>query len=272
MGAVIALILLKNEPMSEEDLKKGQYDIPLPRIKHQVLDDSAIGGREILVIGDVHGCLDELRDLLRNCGILSNPDKTVVILAGDVVNKGPASYDALRYIQKLPHAYMVRGNHEEMVIDRWRTFKRDGVKDLRPKCKWIYDLPEDIIDFLIELPYTISVPSEDIAVVHGGFNPYVDISKQRPIDMTLTRNILYAEDVTKLPVPCRKIQEGLPWASLWAGPTHVFFGHDCKRRLQKYKYATGLDTSCVYGKCLTGQYATGDRRLVSVKSRKVYFP
>ena len=268
MGALISLLFVRKP--SDKDILVTQYDTPLPRILHKVLTEEDIGSRDILVIGDVHGCLDELRDLLKNCGILSEPDKTVVILAGDAVNKGPLSYETLRFLQKLPHAYLVRGNHEEMVINRWRTFKNTGAKDPRPKCKWIYDLPDDIIDYLMELPYTISVPCANFIVVHGGLNPYVPLTSQRPIDMTLTRNLINVEDVTKIVTSSRKLTDGLPWASIWMGPQHVYFGHDAVRQLQDYRFATGLDTACVYGNCLTGRYATGDRKFVSVKSRQTY--
>jgi hypothetical protein len=48
-----------------------------PKIFHRTLSETEIKPR-VIIIGDVHGCLDELQELLKKCDY--NPDDSTVIL------------------------------------------------------------------------------------------------------------------------------------------------------------------------------------------------
>jgi predicted phosphodiesterase len=85
---------------------------PEPKHKHVELHDGEIK-EKILIVGDVHGCLDELKDLLIKSAY--NPDDTTLILVGDLVNKGPYSAETVSYVRQLG-AYCVRGNHDESAL------------------------------------------------------------------------------------------------------------------------------------------------------------
>jgi predicted phosphodiesterase len=50
----------------------------------------------IIIIGDVHGCFDELQDLLVECDY--NPNQDYLIFVGDLVNKGPKSIEVYVFV------------------------------------------------------------------------------------------------------------------------------------------------------------------------------
>ena len=55
-----------------------------------MLPSKVTAGKRVIIVGDVHGCLRELQELLLGkCGYQRGRD--VVVLVGDLVNKGPAS-------------------------------------------------------------------------------------------------------------------------------------------------------------------------------------
>lgn len=85
---------------------------PEPKEKHLVLEGSAVK-EKIFIVGDVHGCLDELKELLVKSEF--NPSDTTLILVGDLVNKGPYSAETVNYVRNTG-AYCVRGNHDESAL------------------------------------------------------------------------------------------------------------------------------------------------------------
>ena len=236
----------------------------------------------VIVIGDVHGCIDELQALLRQCDY--QPGDLVLFL-GDLVCKGPDSISVVQMAREIG-AVGVRGNHDFEVV-RWHQAIQSGklwplmcsnqivsVSCLdtgveppvvgsehfhiasclsRADMKWLYSLP-----------WYIASNDLKALFVHAGFVAGIRLAKQNPRLMMNMRSILPDGTVTS------KFFSNWPWARLWDGPQTVFFGHDADRGLQQYEHALGLDTGCVYGGRLTACILP-ERRLVSVNAKREYF-
>ena len=77
---------------------------------HATLDMSNDRKSRLIIVGDVHGCLEELKILLTRCSYEKERDE--VIFVGDLVNKGPSSVDVIRFVRGMG-ASCVRGNHDD---------------------------------------------------------------------------------------------------------------------------------------------------------------
>src|SRR5574337_167770 len=65
----------------------------------------------IFAVGDIQGCYDELQQLLARIKV--NPAEDTLWFTGDLVNRGPKSLDALRFVKSLDaRAISVLGNHD----------------------------------------------------------------------------------------------------------------------------------------------------------------
>jgi len=212
-----------------------------------------------IIVGDVHGCLDELHALLARLG--RTPEDRVV-LVGDLVAKGPDSLGVVQWARE-SGADAVLGNHDAHTLQAVH-----GDLDARPTHIAIAKAlsPEDVA-WLEARPLWLRLDlpgGPPRVVVHAGLVPGVPIERQE------RKMLLNLRSISDAGQPSKRI-EGKPWSTLWPGPEHVVFGHDALRGLQRRPFATGLDTGCVYGRELTALVLpTGE--LVSVPARRVYTP
>lgn len=72
-----------------------------PRVQHAVLPAATTQGRRVIIVGDVHGCVDELRTLLAKCGYRKGTD--VVVLVGDLV-RCSMTRDRVQIVLYMAHA------------------------------------------------------------------------------------------------------------------------------------------------------------------------
>jgi hypothetical protein len=220
-----------------------------------------------IVVGDIHGCREELEELVRVAGWKQGER---LVLVGDLVAKGPDSPGVLARGREWG-ALAVLGNHDAHVL-RVRDEQRGRGSEERLPVKPEHQLVVDTLTppdwaYLEGLPLLLRLGPEkkgaaDTVVVHAGVVPGV------PLDEQSREHLLTLRSISEDGEPTKKIK-GQPWASLWRGPERIVFGHDAIRGLQQYEHATGLDTGCVYGGALTALLLP-ERRLVSVPARRAY--
>ena len=120
-------------------------------------------------IGDVQGCYRELRSLLRECGFDARRDRLWFV--GDLVNRGPASLDVLRFVADLgDRAQTVLGNHDLHLVASAR-----GIRPLRARDTFqdVLDAADGdaLIDWLRERPVIHRDSERGFVMVHAGIAP-----------------------------------------------------------------------------------------------------
>lgn len=194
-----------------------------------------------VIVGDVHGCVHELNDLLDQ---LRPTVDDQVVMVGDTLDRGPDSAGVLRLLRdtrRYTTVLVVRGNHEQKHINR----KNMQGQDL--EVSQSLD-PEDHA-FLRESRVYRWVPEHGILVVHGGVPVGLDyipksFEEARGMENRDRKRMAQLMYTVNVDVGGSRLAWGWAYDGRFG---HVVFGHRAAKDLVQYPHATGVDLGCVYG-------------------------
>lgn len=202
-----------------------------------------------IVIGDIHGCYDELKCLITNLKMekVYKPKKDKLIFLGDYVDRGDKSKDVVALVRELQrkseNVIALMGNHEDMLLNYFNGYDKtwlyngcdttadsygDDAETLLDDMNWMYNLP-----LYYEDDYFI--------YAHAGINKSIPVEKQNKHTLLWIREAFYKNS---------KRSEKT-----------VIFGHTPTMMIPNGEYGEpyfnqdnnciGIDTGCVFGGNLT---------------------
>ena len=211
-------------------------------------------GRTI-IIGDIHGCYDELCALLDEvrAGALDR-----IIAVGDLIVKGERNREVLDLFMSDARFSSVLGNHDRAILRYWRG-KKKKLSEQQEACRRELESGRERYEaYLASLPLTLEAPGAHL-ILHAGVRPGVALEDQSAKDLTELRTLEGK----------RSSPKGTPWYEVYAGPQTVLFGHWPGPTVRRGAHAIGLDTGCVYGYELTA-YIIETGEFVQVKAARPY--
>jgi protein phosphatase len=233
------------------------------------------------IIGDVHGCGDELELLLTQLGYLPDaeagyrhPNGRRVLFLGDLVDRGPRVLDCLRLAMQMVAAgtaLCVPGNHEQK-FQRWLRGKNVKLNHgLQQTVAEVEALPEpeqsalrkQADRFIEGLVSHLVLDQGQLVVAHAGMRAEL----QNRSSGRVREFALYGETTGEID------EFGLPvranWAAEYRGRAKVVYGHTPMPQAEWLNGTICLDTGCVFGGKLTAlRYP--EQELVSVPAARVY--
>lgn len=228
------------------------------------------------IIGDVHGCADELCELLETLGyardengVFAHPEGRQAVFVGDLADRGPKSREVLEIVMDMElegRAWCVLGNHDEKL----RKYLGDEkVKIAHGLQETIDSLGDDqaFKDILQGwLNWRIShyvFDGGNLVVAHAGLKEAMQGRAAGAVrSFCLFGDTTGETDEWGLP-------ERLDWAREYKGKAAVVYGHTPVPRPQWLNNTLNLDTGCVFGGSLTAlRYP--EREIVAVPARATY--
>ena len=238
------------------------------------------------IIGDVHGCFDELLNLLERLGYefdtrtdaddgsgfsVSHPAGRKAVFVGDLVDRGPSVVKVLKLVMSMVadgSALCVAGNHESKLA---RKIQGRNVQVTHGLAESLAQLDaespefrEQVLAFLDKLISHYVLDDGDLVVAHAGIkSEYQGRASARVRDFCLYGETTGEKDEFGLPIRAN-------WAADYRGKATVVYGHTAVMEPAWLNRTINIDTGCVFGGKLTAlRYP--EKELVSVPAAQVYY-
>lgn len=217
------------------------------------------------IIGDVHGCYDELWELLEKLGYIRdgkfNPliqrDNRKLVFVGDLIDRGPKNMEVLNFLEPVKSFLCIsRGNHDDKLyrfLKGNRVELTDGLFETTEQLEHEDDIfKERLLEWLRFLPYYLILDEGKLVVSHAGILEKYIGQYSRAIQTFCMWN-------------------RTNWTESYTGDAYQVYGHTPIVAPKWIGKTINIDTGCVFGGSLTAlRYP--EMEIVSVKAKERYWP
>ena len=233
------------------------------------------------IVGDIHGCFDELVSLLLKLGYRINsengeysvtpPVGRKAVFLGDLVDRGPKVAEVLRLVMGMVDAetaLCVPGNHDMKLLRKLKGRNVQLTHGLAETLQQLEKQPAEftrqVTKFLDDLVSHYVLDDGKLVIAHAGMKQEMQGRGSRHVrDFALYGETTGETDEFGLPVRYN-------WAADYRGQSMVVYGHTPVAEPEWLNRTINIDTGCVFGGKLTAlRYP--EQELVSVLAERTYY-
>ncbi|GAE37069.1 bis(5'-nucleosyl)-tetraphosphatase PrpE [Halalkalibacter akibai] len=214
------------------------------------------------IIGDIHGCYDELLALMSKLGYqekensFDHPEERKLAFVGDLTDRGPNSVEVIKTVANLVEtgqAYYCPGNHCDKLYRYFLGRKVQITHGLETTVAELNGLPNkdfkrirhQFLTLVEKSPLYQVLDDHKLVIAHAGIkSSYIGQTNKRVKTFVLYGDITGAKNPDGTP-------ERLDWAKHHQGSEWIVYGHTPVKEPRFLHRTVNIDTGCVFGGALT---------------------